>query len=529
MKKEDILASCIDEIKAGKATVEDCLAKYPGFGDELRPLLELATGFKEPTVTPSLEYKQSLRNRLLEIMAPPVNAGRKRPGMFDFHELLAAVKKLNFALTAAITILLVIVIAGGTTVYASRRSLPDDALYPVKIGAENIQLVFTLNRDARTRLHLTLAQRRLDEMVTQSDLGRDLNVSSLKAVTTEIDAALKEIVEAPPQDILSLLSQFSTSTLNQQATLGQLLEAAPEAIHLALEQTIGATWRGNLISQMAYVNPDLLESSPSVLDEKIRMGYFELEGILVSAEGGVWNIGGLVLENVNSSIGVPPTGHRVDIEGLVQGDRIFISKIDREDGTDNEISIEGVFGGSSPDGTIWYVGGISIGMPEDVVPPPEGNQLELLGVIQDGIIAITRMETEAGEEGKFAIRGILVAVNRAENTITISIAGNEILINIDEVLIKGDGEVVTWFDLESLAEKQKDIQVDGLYMKDDLIFAKVLYIDIDREQSEPEAEDNERNGDDEPDGDGEHNGDDEDEDEDDEDDEPDGDDEHDDD
>lgn len=188
MNKEDILANCIDEIKAGKTTVEDCLAKYPGFGDELRPLLELAAGLKEPAVTPSLEFKQSLRNRLLELMAPPsVNAGRKRPGIFDFHGLLAVVKKLNFALTTAITILLVIVIAGSTTVYASRRSLPDDVLYPIKIGAENLQLVFTLNRDARTRLHLTLAQRRIDEMVTQSDLGRDLNVSSLKAVTTEID------------------------------------------------------------------------------------------------------------------------------------------------------------------------------------------------------------------------------------------------------------------------------------------------------------------------------------------------------
>ena len=49
MRKEDILAGCIDEILAGMATVEDCLARHPRVGGELRPLLRIAASIKSAT------------------------------------------------------------------------------------------------------------------------------------------------------------------------------------------------------------------------------------------------------------------------------------------------------------------------------------------------------------------------------------------------------------------------------------------------------------------------------------------------
>ena len=57
MKKEEILAICIEEIRSGKSTIEDCVTHYPDLGKELRSLLEIAAGLKPDEVTPSQEFK----------------------------------------------------------------------------------------------------------------------------------------------------------------------------------------------------------------------------------------------------------------------------------------------------------------------------------------------------------------------------------------------------------------------------------------------------------------------------------------
>ena len=83
MKKEDIIANCIDEIQAGKVTLEDCLARYPSLSDELRPLLKIAMGIQPEAATPSPEFKQRARIRLLQAMQAPA-ADRGRAGLDIF-------------------------------------------------------------------------------------------------------------------------------------------------------------------------------------------------------------------------------------------------------------------------------------------------------------------------------------------------------------------------------------------------------------------------------------------------------------
>ena len=40
-KFEDILVQCIEDIKAGRASIEDCLDKYPSIREQLEPLLRI--------------------------------------------------------------------------------------------------------------------------------------------------------------------------------------------------------------------------------------------------------------------------------------------------------------------------------------------------------------------------------------------------------------------------------------------------------------------------------------------------------
>jgi hypothetical protein len=63
-----ILDQCLERIRAGRATVAECLARYPDCALELAPLLNMASAIESlPDVTPSLRFKQTMRAYLLHL------------------------------------------------------------------------------------------------------------------------------------------------------------------------------------------------------------------------------------------------------------------------------------------------------------------------------------------------------------------------------------------------------------------------------------------------------------------------------
>ena len=66
-KVEVILIQSIDDIKAGRAGLEDCLNRYPDVRNELEPLLRIALSIKEPAdIRPSDAFKIRARVNLME-------------------------------------------------------------------------------------------------------------------------------------------------------------------------------------------------------------------------------------------------------------------------------------------------------------------------------------------------------------------------------------------------------------------------------------------------------------------------------
>ncbi|MCL4487389.1 MAG: hypothetical protein M1570_04580 [Chloroflexi bacterium] len=67
-----VLDACLDDIELHNASIADCLAKYPEYAEELKPLLQAAIAVRSaPDVHPSPEFKQALRNRILHLPDPP--------------------------------------------------------------------------------------------------------------------------------------------------------------------------------------------------------------------------------------------------------------------------------------------------------------------------------------------------------------------------------------------------------------------------------------------------------------------------
>ena len=59
-----ILDECLADLHAKRATVADCLARYPDQADELKPLLEMAEQLEAmPGVQPRVAFKQATRAR----------------------------------------------------------------------------------------------------------------------------------------------------------------------------------------------------------------------------------------------------------------------------------------------------------------------------------------------------------------------------------------------------------------------------------------------------------------------------------
>ncbi len=68
---EAILDQCLEDISLKHATLDECLAKYPDYAAELKPLLEAALALEQATdVRPTAEFKDKLRERILNFSDP---------------------------------------------------------------------------------------------------------------------------------------------------------------------------------------------------------------------------------------------------------------------------------------------------------------------------------------------------------------------------------------------------------------------------------------------------------------------------
>jgi hypothetical protein len=237
MKKEDILANCIDEIRAGKSTLEDCLAKYPHLGDELPSLLKIAADIQPERVTPSEEFIKRTENRIFKEMQPSAAPAEPRGvDIFGWLKPLTLAKR-----TVAAIIISALLITGGTTAYAAQESLPDSALYPVKLTTEKARLAFTPSDAGKAKLHIAFAERRVQEMAEMGKRGKAEELAGLTvALTHHLEQAknLTGAVAAEGIDTQELRVSLERSATRQLGILEAALDEVPEQIKPLVEQAL---------------------------------------------------------------------------------------------------------------------------------------------------------------------------------------------------------------------------------------------------------------------------------------------------
>jgi hypothetical protein len=149
---EAILETCIDEIAEGEASLEECLARYPQYANELEPVLYAATRLKSGrALKPSPFLRGSIRAELNLAMKNSPSPKRRLPLFFWRVALNVAV--LCFALIMT------------NTVFA-QGALPGESLYNWKLASERVWRVLSVDP---VGTDLQLANRRVSEYVAVSN------------------------------------------------------------------------------------------------------------------------------------------------------------------------------------------------------------------------------------------------------------------------------------------------------------------------------------------------------------------------
>ncbi|HXG42910.1 MAG TPA: DUF5666 domain-containing protein [Dehalococcoidia bacterium] len=261
------LDDCLSALQRGES-LESCLARYPDLAEELRPLLLAAQAVREmgePRPRPVAQASGWLR---FSRRAAQLRAARVR-------------RPWRWLAPAVIAACVVAIVAGGltVTVMAASRSLPGDPLYRVKLLGEEAQVLVTWDREARARLLLDQADRRI----------------------AEIERALARQGQVPGEALAALRSRAARASRlleGHDTPLAQQAQARLERQQAYLIRLAGQTGTGardDLVATIAGLHNARLRLAGrgvALPAESIAGGLLQVEGVArATSEPGVWLIG----------------------------------------------------------------------------------------------------------------------------------------------------------------------------------------------------------------------------------------------
>jgi len=300
-KFEDVLAQCIDDIKAGRCSVKDCLTKYPSMRKQLEPLLRVAIEIQEPPdVKPSPTFKVRARVQLMEQIHAR-QAVTKWPWFRYTNQVKPIPYKRRFNMVAIIlAIVLAISAVGGGTAYASQGSVPGDILYPVKLGTEQVRLVLATGDATKAELYLKFANSRVEEMTALIEKGRPEKVDIAangydRAVAMAIEnmeaASGKGLAIAEISELAAVATSQHLSALDRVLGIMDIVpvpQEAKEAIEKARRVSING--QENALLALAGENPErAMEINLATIEDSLNRAMAnaednDMEGLEIAVE-----------------------------------------------------------------------------------------------------------------------------------------------------------------------------------------------------------------------------------------------------
>lgn len=195
------------------------------------------------------EFLASLRENLAIYMEanPPTEIYKAQP----------VYAPLRFALKPAVLLLLVFALTASGAVFASRNSLPGDALYPIKILSERANVAASLSPESRVKTQLLNAETRVKEFSAL--------VEKNSALPTPDKERFHEAAEKAIDNFNTQVSNSleETSNLKKNNNLERALKIEND-IHSAISSY------GNILSDTKEKNGNEIEEINQFIDSNNR-------------------------------------------------------------------------------------------------------------------------------------------------------------------------------------------------------------------------------------------------------------------
>jgi len=199
----DILSECLDRILKGEA-VEQCLQRYPKQAPELEPLLRTALKAKAAsTITTRPEFRARARYEF-QLALREMASKKQSKFAFNWHPQWRWQSGWAIGIVSA----LVVIIGGGSTVFAASSSMPDSALYPVKLATEQVQLAVTPSDSGKAELNATFADRRAEEIAYLASKG---DTPRIRAMVQVLNSHLQKINDLTARGKISTNQEGNTT------------------------------------------------------------------------------------------------------------------------------------------------------------------------------------------------------------------------------------------------------------------------------------------------------------------------------
>lgn len=277
-KTEEILIQCIDDIKAGRATLSMCLERYSDMRDELEPLLNIALSIKEkPDIKPSEAFIIRARANLMEYIH--ASQSPKKVAIPSSKPGISYSWFTGWARAVAITVAVVLIVAtvGTGTAYASQSSLPGDTLYSVKLGTEQLQRAFTYDTASEVELEIKFAGIRLDELEKLAGMSADQAASKKIIQAERIEQAIAGYENNLNLAITKSKQMGENSALLEKVALAMLTHL--DRIDEISDKASGATLQVLANSKAAALNGYLNVAQNLAASNPIRANEINLQAI----------------------------------------------------------------------------------------------------------------------------------------------------------------------------------------------------------------------------------------------------------
>jgi uncharacterized membrane protein YgcG len=142
-----------------------------------------------------------------------------------------------FALAIKLVLVLAVAFGGaGATAAAAQGSLPNEALYPIKLFIEDVQWGSAPSPEAQINVQLDHAQQRVREMVQLTDRGAAIPAEVPVRLQAELQAALQIAAQLDDQSMQAALDHIQLRTQDQLREMDRLhLNEAVQALTQARE------------------------------------------------------------------------------------------------------------------------------------------------------------------------------------------------------------------------------------------------------------------------------------------------------